>query len=226
MTDNDSGSTPVGLPTADARRRRLVIVVLAAVLGVALIAALIAFWPRTDDPSADPSATATTTPSSPSATAATPEADPSTAPPTTDPAPTVEPGGSFPELDPVPPTDTVSTEGIDISLANAEAVEGEAVGPGEIAGAAIRLTVALTNNSDADLNLDLVVVSSYVGGERTPAETFEKPGGDPFHGTLAPGESVHGVYLFRIPEDQRSDVTVVVDYLPGLPAAVFQGTLP
>jgi hypothetical protein len=90
----------------------------------------------------------------------------------------------------------------------------------------VRVTVEISNTGTKDLNHDLVVLNAYMGPQRDPAETYQQPGGDPVNGSLAPGKKATGVYLFRIPEERRDDVTIVVDYHAGEPAIVFRGEVP
>ncbi|AZS35603.1 hypothetical protein CVS47_00195 [Microbacterium lemovicicum] len=135
------------------------------------------------------------------------------------------PDDAYPELEPVPVDSIVDTQGLRVALTRFESVQGEVQGPGEVAGAAVRVTLSLTNEGDGDLDLDLVVLNAFMGNQRDPAETYEQPGGSPVTGTLAPGETAEGVYLFRIPEDRRGDVTFIVDYRQSESAVVFRGAI-
>ena len=51
----------------------------------------------------------------------------------------------FPELPPVAPEEPGEAEGIEASLVKFESVTGEVVGPGDVAAAAVRVTVDITN---------------------------------------------------------------------------------
>ncbi len=51
----------------------------------------------------------------------------------------------FPELTPVDPEEPGEAEGIEASLVKFESVTGEVVGPGDVAAAAVRVTVEITN---------------------------------------------------------------------------------
>ncbi|WP_314854032.1 hypothetical protein [uncultured Microbacterium sp.] len=129
-----------------------------------------------------------------------------------------------PETDPVPLTDSVvSDSGVVVRLEKLESVVGEAGGPGETSGPAIRVTVEIVNGSTDDLTLAYTAVNLYYGSDRIPAPTIIQPGGSPFEGSVAPGESAVGVYLFTVREDERGDVTIGFDYQPGEPTVVFQG---
>jgi hypothetical protein len=112
-----------------------------------------------------------------------------------------------------------------VALTRIEAVQGTAVQPGETAGPAVRVTVTMTNGTDKQFDTNTVSVNAYVGKDRTPVNTLVQPGGVPFLGRLAPGETTYGVYLFVIPTDQRKDVTITVDYAVSVPMVVFRGDL-
>ncbi len=131
-----------------------------------------------------------------------------------------------PELEPAAPDQTVQApDGVTVRLAQVEHVEGEAVAAGETSGPAVRLTVEVTNGTDVPLDLSYAVVNAYTGEDRAPAGRLVQPGGRPFEGELAPGESGTGVVLFSIPDADRDDVTVAVEYAPGTSTVVFRGDL-
>jgi hypothetical protein len=133
----------------------------------------------------------------------------------------------LPELPPVAPDTPVTTDdGLVVSVVKAEAVEGEAVAPGDIAGPAVRYTIEIVNKTDKPFDLAYTVVNGYIGEDRKPAGNLIKPGGSPFEGTIAPGKTARGVYIFSVPVADRSMVTVTVDYGAGIPAVVFQGAAP
>ncbi|WP_419818319.1 hypothetical protein [Glaciibacter flavus] len=107
-----------------------------------------------------------------------------------------------------------------------ESVEGKAVLPGEVAGPAVRYTIQIDNEGSDPLDLTFTTVTAFLGDAMSPALQLTQPDGAPFAGVLQPGQSAAGVYIFRVPTDQRSDVTVNVAYRVGSPAAVFQGAAP
>lgn len=128
------------------------------------------------------------------------------------------------ELKPAKPGEVVQGEdGMRVALTRIEAVTGDAVQPGEVAGPAIRVTVTVTNETKSQFNTSSLVVNAFTGKARKPAGTLVSPGGVPFFGRLAPGESTYGVYLFSIPFDQRDDVTITVDYSTKAAMVVFRG---
>lgn len=214
-------------PAADtATRRRRLAAWIAAATAVVIIGGAVAFAlvPRDDTAAPAPSTSASSSASpdaspSPSSTEAAPEESPAPETP-------ADPSNPFPEQEPVAPAETGTADGIEARLVQFESVTGEVVGPGDVAAAAVRVTVDIVNTGAAPLDLNLVVMNAYMGEQRDPAETYEQPGGQPVSGSLAPGDTATGVYLFRIPEDRRGDVTFVVDYLAGQPAITWRGQVP
>lgn len=197
--------------TPDARRRRRVVVisVLAAVV-VVVVAVVIVFAVNsnrvgTGDVVNPPAITGTPTPS----------------PIITDPA------EALPQRDPVVgdvPVEIVS--GVTVSLGELEAVDGEANAPGETAGPAVRFTVTVENGTDASIDLSTVVVTAYSGADRVPAEPLTEPGAVPFESEVAARETATATFVYTVPVEQRDDVTIIVDYQAGVPAAVFQVVAP
>ncbi|GAB3308199.1 hypothetical protein EK0264_07590 [Epidermidibacterium keratini] len=218
--------------SADARRPRWLWWLIALLAAIAVIAALVVQNRSADDPpsgsssasTSQSSATASSTPTIPPSDIAI---DPSASRPVETPTPQPPASGApGPELAPVAPdAEVVTPSGIVISLGKLETLSSDAVAPGEIAGPAIRATVVIDNASTAPLDLEYVVVNAYYGADRTPAGTAMTPGGAPFEGAVEAGASAQGVYLFTIPEQERSDVTITVDYKSGEASAVFQGDL-
>jgi len=201
------------------RRKTWLWIALAAV--IAIVIAVIVYFAVTADSSEGGTPTAGPSPSA-SSSAPAESADPS-AQPTPDPSATP---GTMPELAPVAPDQPSDNgEGLVARITAMKAVQGEAVQAGEIAGPAVQFTLRLTNDTDAPIDLGLIAVNAYIGEALTPAGGLVKPGAAPFEGTLAVGDSTDGVYVYSIPENQRGDVTVTLDYRAGQPAFVFRGTV-
>jgi hypothetical protein len=164
----------------------------------------------------------------PTASGATPTATtPGDATPTpTAPSPEPPPP-ELPEMAPVAPEEVATTDdGLSIRIAQAEAIEGESIFPGEVGGPALRYTVEISNAGPTALDLTYVAVNAFTGEQRDPASELTKPGGAPFQGQLAPGATATGVYLFSIDEADRDRVTLIVDYQAGQASAVFVGPAP
>lgn len=113
--------------------------------------------------------------------------------------------------------------GLRFAIDSIEAVEGEASAPGEIGGPALRVTLRTTNTSSSPVDLSLTVVDLRHGADEVPAAPFTI-GTSPLSGTLAPGASATGVYVFAVPEQRRDQVTIYVNARPELPSVVFEGS--
>jgi hypothetical protein len=195
---------------------------LAAGVAVAVVigSLLLTNWSGKPAAGGTPLATASPQPTGSTATR------PATASTATSSTPKARPTSVLPEMSPAKPDERVTTRTkLAVSLAKIEAVAGVAKMPGEIAGPAVRVTVSIKNTGAKSVSLGETVVNGYYGRGRTPADTLTTPGGRPFEGTLKPKQVAQGVYLFVIPKDQRSRVTVTVDTKAGVPAVVFQGRM-
>lgn len=195
----------------------------AGAVGVVLAAVIVVWaWPSAAPPA--PAAATATALATPTRSAVSPLPSPSRTPSRAAPPTKSAPGAA--ELEPVKPGEVVQGEdGMKVALTSIEAVTGEAVQPGEVSGPAIRVTVQVTNETGREFNTSSIAVNAYTGKARVPAGTLVQPGGVPFYGRLAPGESTYGVYLFAIAADQRSDVTITVDYSAAVAVVVFQGDM-
>jgi cytoskeletal protein RodZ len=134
---------------------------------------------------------------------------------------------SQPTRSPVPiNTKAQVKKGLTAALSQLEAVKGEANGPGEIAGPAIRFVLTLTNTSDAALPLDTLVVNAYYGKAETPASQLEKPGGAALPARVKAAGKATGTFIYSIPTNQRDDVLITVDYSVDVSLIAFRGKVP
>lgn len=170
--------------------------------------------------------------------AATGTAAPAGTGPTTSPSPggTGGPGTPTGGLQPVSPSpqDTRPAvpagspapfgNGVTGRLTGSQAVTTQGAGLGQLVGApAVAVTLQLTNGTSAALSLRYVNVTAAYGPAGTPGVTQGGPPGRPFSGTLAPGASVSGTYVFGVPLDARQQVTITLNYDPAQPTVVFTG---
>ena len=187
-------------------------------------------------PGADPSATASS-----SATASPPA--PSTAPPsvtgTPSPAPTGAAGPATPQptvparpVRRLPPVPLVGPDGAarpaEVGALRVDVLEiapavSAGQGPGEVQGLdAVAVTVRWTNAGSSAVRLtDVVVDMSY--GAAVPASPVSGPPSRPVTGSVRPGGTATGVYVFAVPTDQRRRVELSVSSGAALPRAVFAG---
>ncbi|MCW2695873.1 MAG: uncharacterized protein JWR62_958 [Modestobacter sp.] len=217
-------TTPPAALVRPARRRMLLSVWAAAVLVVAVVIGLVVVW---SGDGGEASATPATT-TEPSATAEPTPAEVELAPT----APTPEPTGPTSEADALPPSlpavgldrPAAVGNGVTAVVPSLEAIDGKAQGPGNVAGPALRATVRISNDTDEPVSLDAVVVDLATGADLAPASPLDDPSESPFRGTVAPGETAEGVYVFTVPVDDRAAVTLSVGYQAGAPFLVFTGS--
>lgn len=206
-----SGSSPVGSPEADSKPAWwLWLLIGAALVVLTLIIVLVAIqMPSGGSAGGSPAATGAPTPNGTSS----PSGDPTPVPPATpSPVPIDEPGTIEP--------------GVTASIDTIEAIQGEARGPGEVAGPAIRFRVSISNATSAAIDLGATVVTVDYGAERTPALQLFQPGASPLPASAEPGATATAVYIFTIPVDQRDLVHITVDYTVGVPPLEFTGSVP
>ncbi|WP_344801805.1 DUF4352 domain-containing protein [Microlunatus ginsengisoli] len=113
--------------------------------------------------------------------------------------------------------------GVSVKVSKIESVKGEAQGPGEIAGPAVRVTVEVTNGTDKEVPMDLALVNVYYGKKKTPASTLSGPGLSPLSAPIPAGKSASGTYVFSVPSDQRDPLTVEFSYTTDAPTVIFSG---
>ena len=206
-----------GTVTAPApKRRRLLYIAVAAVVVIALVV-LILVLNRDDDPDAGTAASTTSA-------VATDTSVPAPLPTPTPTGPTEvvdQPPPALPEV----PLDAEAAvgNGIVATLPRIEAIEGTAVGPGNIAGPALRVTVRIANGTAEAVPLEGVAVNMYYGTDRTPASPLDDPSRRPFGGMVAAGDSADAIYVFSVPADARDSVTIEVGYQAGAPLLLFTG---
>jgi cytoskeletal protein RodZ len=197
-------------------RRTWWIVAAVVVLIAVIIALVVGNQART---TGSPTSSPTASSSSPAA-AASPSATPSgtpAAPP--EPAPSASITAGIDDAVTVP-------AGLTIQLTGLEAVAGEAQGPGEVAGPALRATVTIANGTSDTVSLSNTVLNLYYGDAQTPADLLSGPGASAFPSEVEKGGTATGVVVFNVPADERQRVQVSVDYAAGSPVVVFEGSAP
>jgi hypothetical protein len=116
-----------------------------------------------------------------------------------------------------------TTPGVTASVKSVESVKGEARGPGEIAGPALRVTVNVKNGSDKSIRTELGLINVYYGKDRTPAGTLSGPGVVPFPAEIPAGGSGTGTSVFTVPSGSRSQIEVEFSYSTDAPVVIFSG---
>jgi cell division septation protein DedD len=220
-------STPDDSKRAPSRRREVAGGAIAALVMLAVV--VLGLVLRGGDEGGGDVAAAGTATSSPAATSGAGEAPPTTpaeeaAPATADEA---APGDAaeLPRSLPAVAFDEEASgeDGVRGQVVSLEAIDGTAEGVGNVAGPALRATVRLTNGAAEPVDLDLVSVTLTHGADAVPASPLDDPSRAPLGGTLEPGESAEGVYVFTVPEGDRDVVSLTVGYGSGVPFLVFTG---
>jgi hypothetical protein len=237
----DSGSTDGTGALPPARRRRVAAAVV-ALLVAALVVVALGLRDRDGDDASAAEARSTAGATTAATTGATPAPSATSVPTATATAgaatPAAEPavdsgaavgptegGDVTPTALPEVPLDAPAAvgNGVVATLPAIDAVEGQASGPGNVNGPALRVTVRVQNGTDQPIALDGVAVNLYHGADRTPASPLDDAAEQPFAGTLAAGQSADAVYVFSVPADVRDAITVEVGYEAGAPLLLFTG---
>lgn len=178
--------------------------------------------------SGDPTASQSTDPT------ATPTIDPSHSPAPASTAPAPTPGGtgstvSNPRESVQAPVQISATASVpkqaSATLTKIESVQTTAVLPGEVSGPGLKITLRITNSSSSDLKVDGTIMT-LTGTDEAPGEEMSGPPAKVVKGTLKPGQSATGVFVFAIAASNRQKVTVHVTLPTNSPVMVFQGPAP
>ena len=159
----------------------------------------------------------------PTASATSPVPEPSIASPTATGSPTVEPTRTPTSVRTDLDGKVETTSGVTASVEKVEAVTGEARGPGEIAGPALRVTISVKNDSKAPIRTELGLINVYYGKDRKPAGTLSGPGVTAFPEQIPAGGSGIGTSVFTVPTSQRGRVEVEFSYSTTAPVVIFSG---
>lgn len=208
-------------PTTTRRPSRRLLALVGA--GVVVVLAAVALFLSTRDGGQDTAA----------ATQTTVPGDPVSSEPAPTNPPTPEPSGPTADATELPPTlaavglsdQAAVGDGVTGRLVSIEAVQGTGNGVGNIDGPSLLVTVELTNGTDAPVSFDAVAAEAYTGADLTPATLLDDPQANPLRGTVDPGGSVTGSYVFYVPESDRGDVTIQVGYQAGAPYLVWRGAV-
>ena len=124
-----------------------------------------------------------------------------------------------PEAPPVDVSQSQSSQGAQVQV-SMEAVQAEATLPGEIGGAAVRVTVTLTAEEDLDLSAASVELR---GADDAPAPGLTGNDSQELPSSVTAGQTVTGTYVFSTPPAGPAQVRVSTTI--GSPILVFTGTV-
>jgi hypothetical protein len=234
----DPSTSPTAGPTGPTRRRVVAAVIAVLVVVAILVVVRLASGGTSSSPSSvasgSPSATATSpaTPA-PSVSASGPSTSATPSPAATTPA-SPAPSATTPETPkvlqthkPVPiKTPAPFGDGVTAAIVSVVPVQSVAKGPGEISGPAIKVTISLKNGTKGAISVNQVTVNVSYGKQASPASNIQgDPSNKPFSGTVAVGASAAGTYIFDIPTNERSNVSISVSYAALSPIVVFTGAV-
>lgn len=98
---------------------------------------------------------------------------------------------------------------VTVTLTAVDTLDVEAKLPGETAGPAVAATLEVRNGSKSAFDLSTVAVTASYG-DGTPAIVNRSEPAADFAGTVEPGGTAKGVYVFRAPADEADSVVVEV----------------
>ncbi|MGS0685682.1 DUF4352 domain-containing protein [Nakamurella sp. GG22] len=146
--------------------------------------------------------------------------------------PVAPPGGSgvgsvVPEVTlstekPIPMASTADFGDVSAAITTVSAVTATGVGPGQITGPAVAVTVKITNDSAEAVSLDSVFVNLN-DSTGAPGQPSTSSPAAPLTGELAPGATAQGVYVFGVPESARKPVTILVSNTMAAKVVSFVG---
>lgn len=113
---------------------------------------------------------------------------------------------------------------VTISILSAKLADVKATTPGEVQGPAIEATVQVQNGTAKPIDLGSTVVMLTESSGAPGQPTTSKPA-QPFTQQLAPGASMSGVYVFRVPANGYNPIQISVSYAGGAPEALFSGSV-
>jgi len=115
-------------------------------------------------------------------------------------------------------------DGLNVHIADLEAVDVVSALPGEIGGPSVLLALEFRNESGAAVDLGSVTADLRYA-DAVSAIPVSTPPADPVSGELSSGETAVGFYVFSLPLDSRSAVELTVRYSDRAPTVVFLGSV-
>lgn len=111
-------------------------------------------------------------------------------------------------------------QGITVRIDSIKELEVKAKTPGEVDGAAVAVTITLSNDRDEAIDVSSAMVTLYGAGQVLGQPTTSDPY-EPFGGQVDAGASARGVYVFLLPDAAQGALDVSVQYEAGTTIARF-----
>lgn len=115
-----------------------------------------------------------------------------------------------------------AADGVIISLRAVRGINAKAVGPGEVAGPALRVDVLIRNTTSSPLDLGAAAVS-LTDEDGGPGAPMTGPPATGLATELAANSEASAVYVFAVSKRLRDPVTIEVSVSGSVPTAVFRG---
>jgi hypothetical protein len=106
-----------------------------------------------------------------------------------------------------------------------QSIDAKTTMPGERAGPAVVMSVRITNGSSKPLDLGGVTVDLHDKAGLSAYPVTVTPA-QHFYGSVAPGASATGQYVFTVAPKDRSGASLIVNYSSDVPTVAFTGDLP
>jgi hypothetical protein len=146
------------------------------------------------------------------------------------------PVGDVGEVEPTPPPAGLAASvaldqraefgnGVTARITSIEPIDAQSSLPGEISGPAVQFTIEVTNGTPAEINMDAVTVDLR-DAAGLPAYQITTAPAEPFSGSVAPGDSTTGRYVFTLAPENRSNAFLTINYSADTPTVVLTGDLP
>lgn len=140
---------------------------------------------------------------------------------------TVEKAGGEPQVEEVGLDEAAvvmgdGSAGVSVAIPGITSTTAQASGPGEVSGPALVVTVSVENTMSEPVDLSLVAVN-MTDSAGDPGEGMIGEPAQWLEGTLEPGGSAEGTYVFAISPDARAPITVTVSLGASITTAQFVG---
>lgn len=107
-------------------------------------------------------------------------------------------------------------DGVSVVAVAVDAVQVEALGPGDTSGPGFAVTLRFTNASAAPFDLSGLAVNATTGADKVPALPSDAAPAEAPSGELAPGDERSATFVFRsdAPQDETVELSVATDAGP------------
>ncbi|GGL87437.1 hypothetical protein [Nakamurella endophytica] len=135
------------------------------------------------------------------------------------------PTGTVETAPPVPLTSAAAYgNGVTVTVSSIKKVTTTAQLPGEISGPGVQISLTFRNASSAPIDLGNVVADLQDASGVSAGAMSASPA-KPVTGSLAPGATATGIYVYTLGAQFKNPAHLSVSYSAQAPVALFSGTL-